>query len=193
MPARRMAIHQEGLTESAPEKQARRPHLIDDGRNRHLRAEVVARHRDGDAARIEPRRHVAEHGGLERAPIAAVDEERERARAAAGAMEQIDDLARAAAVGEAELGALLRGGALAVGRGLARPAGKNLRMLRHPCPVVVLDFVIHSRHAPPPLEWAECAIGATAATAPVPASRLCEAATTCMAEPGDPESRPRIS
>ena len=57
-------------------------------------AEIVADHRDRHAVRIEPARHVAEQRRVERAPVAAMDEQRERRRDVRARREQIDELAR---------------------------------------------------------------------------------------------------
>src|SRR4029079_10490250 len=89
-------------------------------------------------------------GGLERAPVAAVDEDRERrsgVRIVAG--EIVVDLPRARAVGDAELG--LAAGRFAIGGCLAVPARENLGMLFDPAAVVVFFFVIDRRHHPSPI------------------------------------------
>jgi hypothetical protein len=120
-------------------------HLIDDLGDTHLRTQVVAGHRDRDAALVEPTCHMAERRRIERAPVAAVDEEREGRGLSFRRKEQTDRLARARAVAEAEFGVPRSRGRVAIGRGAARLGGKNLRMLRHPGAVVVLGLVI-DRH-----------------------------------------------
>ena len=78
MAAGGMAVHHDALAEALPQEQARRAHLLDDLRDRDLRAEVVARDRDGDAVRVQPRARWLKFVGLERAPVAAMNEQRER-------------------------------------------------------------------------------------------------------------------
>ena len=69
--------------------------------------------------------------GSMRAPIAAMDEHRERRALACRRQEQIDELPLRVAIAKAELGlaALEHVGAIIFGR--ARPAGKNLRVVGH--------------------------------------------------------------
>src|SRR5262245_50649668 len=86
---------------------------------------------------------------LERAPVAAVNEQHQRWRARTGRMEQVDDLARRRPIGEAEFrtgGRLGPAGRLGpIGGGLARPAGENLRMFGNAGAVVVFGFEIDRR------------------------------------------------
>ena len=53
MPAGRVAEDHQALAEAAPEEQAGGADLVDDLRDGHLRAEIVAGDRDRDAARIQ--------------------------------------------------------------------------------------------------------------------------------------------
>src|SRR4051812_23573160 len=137
-----MAIDHQTLPEAAPQEQAGSAHLGDDLPDGYLRAKIVARDRNRDALRIQPCRHVAEGGCFERAPVAAMDEQRERRVAGRLRKKQVDGLARAGAVGKAEFGVLLRLHVFAISRGRLTPARKNLRMLGNTRPVVVLDFVV---------------------------------------------------
>jgi hypothetical protein len=73
-------------------------HLRDDFSDAHNWTEIVAGHRDGNAAPIRPARHLAEHRGIERTPPAAVDENRKRRIFAGRRKEQVDRLARRIAV-----------------------------------------------------------------------------------------------
>ena len=111
-----------------------------------LRAEIVAGDRDADAARVEPARHVAEHRGFERAPVAAVNEEGERRLLGRRGPEQIDGLPRCVRVGEAEFGAALLHRQEAIGFRVPRPARENLRVLGHARAVVVFHLVVDRRH-----------------------------------------------
>ena len=79
MAAGGMAAHHDALAEPLPEIQARGLRLLDDLSDRDLRSEIVAGHRDGDAVGVHAARHLAEARRFERAPVAAVNEQRERA------------------------------------------------------------------------------------------------------------------
>ena len=92
MTAGGMAVDQNALTGALPEEQAGVPHLLDDVRDRHCRAQVVTRHRDADAAGIEAARHLAELRGFQRFPVAAVNEQCERRLFLCGRPEQIEEL-----------------------------------------------------------------------------------------------------
>ena len=143
MAAGGMAADHDALAEPLPEKEAGLLRLLDDFGDRHLRHQIVARHRDGDAVRVHAARQLAEHRGLERAPVAAVNEQRERrVGAAALGRENVDDLARRRTKFQAELGAAVGLGLLAIGRGVALPALEDFRMLRHPGAVVVFNLVV---------------------------------------------------
>src|SRR5256885_9832205 len=110
---------------------------------------MVARDRARDAARIEARRHVAESRGVKRAPVAAMDEQREWRVAGRIGKEQVDLLARARPIGEAELDILVARHPLAIGRGIALPAREDLAVLGHACAIVVFDVVVdHSASSP---------------------------------------------
>ncbi len=125
------------------------PDLLDDLGNGHVRAEIVADHRNRDAMGVEPARHVAEHRRLERAPVSAMDEQRQRRRHVGPWREQIDELARALPVAQPELGAPLLHRLVAIVLGIAHPFGEDFRVLGHAGAVVVLDLVI-DRHASSP-------------------------------------------
>ena len=146
MAAGGMAAHHDALVESLPEIKTRLLRLLDDLPDRHLRREVVAGHRDGDAMRVHAARHLAEARRLERAPVAAMDEQRERAVGPAARLEQVDGLARRWPVLQPDLGAAFLAGFVAVGSAIARPARENLRMLRHPRAVVVFNLVVDGGH-----------------------------------------------
>src|SRR5262249_24012924 len=113
----------------------------------HLRGEVVAGDRNRHAAPVEPARRMTEEGRIERAPIAAVNKERERRGAAIRREEQIDRLPRRRAVADAQFRASRAGGLVAIGRRTALPGGKDLRMLRYPGADVVFDLVIDRHEA----------------------------------------------
>src|SRR6266700_3357258 len=88
---------------------------------------------------------MAETCGIERAPVAAMDEQRERRVPGRIGKEQIDLLARAGAVGEAEFRVLFHFHAVAIGRRVMLPAGEYLGIFRHARAVIVLDLVVN-RH-----------------------------------------------
>ena len=106
MPAGRVAVDQHPLPEALPQEHAGAPDLLDDVADGDDRTQIIARHRDGDAAAVEAARHVAEIRWIERAPIAAMDEDRQRSRLARLRQEEIERLPRRVAIGEAELGAV---------------------------------------------------------------------------------------
>ena len=119
--------------------------------DRHLRDKVVAGDRDGDAVRVHAPRHVAEARRVERAPVAAVDEQRKRRVALPPFGENRSIYCRAV---EPKLHANL-GAALGLGR-RGRPRRRaasveNLRMLGHPGAVVVFDLVVDGHEKLPPL------------------------------------------
>src|SRR5262249_17593367 len=107
---------------------------------------TVAEGRGRHAVGVEPARHMAEHRWIERAPVAAVDEQRERRHHAGARREQVDELARWRSVTQAELGApfLHRLGPVILGR--ARPADEDFGMLGYAGAVVVFGLVV-DRHA----------------------------------------------
>ena len=168
MAAGGMAVDHHALAGALPEKQQRVPHLLDDVVDRDLRAEIVAGDRDRDAVGVEPARHVAEQRRIERAPIAAMDEQSQRRLADFAGGEQVDELARRRAVVQPELGAALLHRLPAVILGLSRPAREDLRVLRHPRAVVVLGLVVDRRHSRLPIrqDWASAARSARARFVP---------------------------
>jgi hypothetical protein len=146
MSAGGVAVEHHALTGAQPHEQAGAPDLIDDLGDGHLRAEIVADDRDRHAVGIEPARHVAEQRWVERAPVAAVDEQRERRDHAGARRKQVDELAQGRSVAQSELGAPLlhRFGPVILGR--ARPAGEDFGVLGYAGAVVVFGLVI-DRHA----------------------------------------------
>ncbi len=146
MAAGRMADKKHRPIVALPHEHAGAADLLDDVGDGDIRAQIVAGDRDNDAVRVEAARHLAEHRGIERAPPAAMDENRKRRRLARRRKEQIDDLPRRIAVGQAKLGApgFERLGAIIFA--FAYPAGENLRMFRHAGAIVVFDFVIDGGH-----------------------------------------------
>jgi hypothetical protein len=144
MSAGGMAVDENAFFVFAPQPQAGREHLFDDGGDRDLRAEIVTGDRDGHTARVRSGCQLAEHRWLERAPPAAVNEQCERRhRVVVLGPEQIEGLALRGAIGEAEFGVARR---RAVGRRRALPARENLRMFGHPAAIVVFGFVIDGQH-----------------------------------------------
>ena len=92
-----------------------RAHLANDVVDRNIRTEVVARHGDRDAVRVQPARAVAEEGAVERLPVAAMDEHHDRPVAA---VKDVDGVAAAGSIGQRARRVLL-----AIGRRvLAQPA-----------------------------------------------------------------------
>src|SRR3712207_4441723 len=114
------------------------------------RAKLVARHRHREPVSVEPARQMAEGRAVEALPIAAMDEH-DRAAPRLVRLEQVDHLPLAAAV-------TMRGVAGAgfgpVGGGVLSPAPHDVRMLRHPGPVVVLCLVVDPAHRPRPADAA---------------------------------------
>jgi hypothetical protein len=151
MASGRVAVHHDAAREPAPQEQARLSHLVDDAGDRDVRAEIVAGDRDRHAVAVEPLRHVAELAGLERAPVAAMDEQRERRVAAALRVEQVDGLARRRPIGEAEIGPSRGLGGLAIGGRVALPAREDLRMLGDARAIVVFGLIV-GRHVVPRVE-----------------------------------------
>src|SRR4029079_14904494 len=99
--------------------------------------------------RVHAARHLAEARRFERAPIAAVHEQCERAGVVATWPEQIEGLARRGAVLQSDLGAAVLPGFITIARALALPTLEDLRMLGHPGAVVVLDLPINGHETPP--------------------------------------------
>src|SRR5262249_14666418 len=121
------------------------------------------------AMRIHAARHLAEARRLERAPIAAVHEQREWAGVAAARSEQIDGLPRRGPVFQPDLGAAVLAGFVTIGRALALPALENLRMLGPPGAVVVLDLPIDGHESLPGNSWlASCNHAKRASESPHP-------------------------
>ena len=89
---------------------------------------------------VQPAREMAEERTIQRLPVAAMDEDDDRARAIAG--KQIDPVALARTVGITLSAGLMR---LAIGRRIARPAGDDRGILRNPRAIIVFDLVVHIR------------------------------------------------
>src|ERR1700733_16244506 len=141
-----MTVNEYAAAEPLPQKSAGAVHLLDNLGDADIRAEIVAGHRHGNAARIQSARHLAEERRIERAPPAAMNEQRERRIFAGLRQEQVDILPRRIAIGEAKLGAagFERVGAIILS--FPCPAGKNLRMFRHAGAIVVFGFVVDGGH-----------------------------------------------
>ena len=134
MSAGGMAAHHDALARSASRETGRRLRLLDDLADRDLRREIVAGHRDGDAVRVHAARHLAEARRLERAPVAAVDEQRERAALSSpprGLNRSMVWRARGA-VFQPELGAAFSRGLGAIGGGFALPSARKSADARAP-------------------------------------------------------------
>src|SRR6185312_7533202 len=136
-------IDHDALAVTAPQRQAGRAHLFDDGGNAHVRDEIVAGDGNRDAVRVGADRGLTEHRGIERAPPSAVNEHRERRLAAAGSRENVDCLPGRRAVSDGQFGA---GSRLAIGLGLTRPTRENLRVFGNAATVVVFLFIVDRRH-----------------------------------------------
>ena len=117
-----------------------RPHLFDDVGDGNGGAKIVARHRDVDAMGIQPAGEMTEERAIERLPVAAVNEDDDGARAIAG--KQIDPVTFARTIRHRFQRASMR---FAIGLRIARPAGDDRRVFRHPRAVVVFDLVVHIR------------------------------------------------
>jgi hypothetical protein len=144
-----MAEHHDALFVFAPQEQTHRTHLLGDGGDRDIGTQVVAGDCDGDAVRVRTRGNLAELARMQRAPPAAVDEQRQRCaiigRAVIPRRENIDELPLARSVFQSEFGL---GRRLAVRFGVAVPARENIDVLRHAGPVVVFLLVV-DRHVEP--------------------------------------------
>ena len=96
--------------------------------------------RDIDAMGVQPAGEMAEERTIQRLPVAAVNEDHDRARAVAG--KEIDPVALARAVGDHAPAGATR---LAIGCGVAGPAGHDHGIFRHPRAIIVFDLVVHIR------------------------------------------------
>ena len=144
MAAGGMAEDEAALALAPIQERHRRPRLRDDLGEADIGAEVVARDRHRDAVPDEAARDMAEQAAVEGAPVAAVEEERQR-RAARIALrqEEIEPRPLGVAIGEAELGP----GAVAEGGRGMPPAVDDRRVLGHPATVVVLGFEVEPHGA----------------------------------------------
>ncbi len=142
MAAGGMAVDHHAAAGAQPQEQARVPDLLDDLGDRHFGTEVVTDDRHRHAAGIEPARHVAEQRRIERAPVAAMDEQRQRGGHAGAGREQVDELPQGLAVAQSQFRApfLHRLGTIVLG--LARPAREDVRVLGYAGAVVVFGFVV---------------------------------------------------
>ena len=95
-----------------------------------------------DPSLFSPRAMLAEQRWVERAPVAAMDEQRERRRDIGARRKQIDELARRRSVTQSKLGTPLLHGFGAIVLGLARPACEDFRVFGHAGAVVVFGFVV---------------------------------------------------
>src|SRR5258708_10549014 len=98
---------------------------------------------------------MVETGASKRWQVAAVNKDDDWPLAVAG--KQIDPVAFARTVAYLLQGAMMR---LAIGLRIARPAGHNRRIFRHPRAIIVFDLVVHvrvhkvtSRSATPSAPW----------------------------------------
>src|SRR5258708_30055297 len=96
MPARGMAAGDERLAEPR-QLMRRRPHLLDNLVDGDIGTKVVAWNRDADAMGIQTSGEVAEKRAVQRLPVAAMNEDDDRALAIAG--KEIAHVPRAGAVG----------------------------------------------------------------------------------------------
>ena len=87
-----MAAHQHAAIEALPQRRAGASDLLDDVGDGDDRAEIVADHPDREAALVQPARHMAVERRIHGAPIAAMDEDRERRAFARRREKQIDEL-----------------------------------------------------------------------------------------------------
>lgn len=141
-----MTANYETLTEAPIEKEHGVAGVLDDVRDFHFRAKPIFDHRDGIPARVGAASPVAEHGDVERTPIAAVEDDEERAvRFVAVGMEEVDRVARMRSVRDAELRAARAG--TPIGRGIATPAGDDLGMLGNPGAIVVFGLEVERAQA----------------------------------------------
>src|SRR5690242_19906025 len=118
------------------------PDLINDFRDRDLGAEIIAHDPNSDPMRVGTSRHLTEQRGLQRAPVAAMDEEGERRRNLRLGRKQVNRLPQCRAVAQTQLGAALLHGLSPVVLGFPSPPRKNIRMLRNAGTIVVLDLVV---------------------------------------------------
>src|SRR5579863_3818167 len=162
MPTCRMAKDKRPLVEALPEKHTGTAHLFDNDVDADGGTQIVAYHGDTDAVRVRAARHLAEHGTIERAPPAAVDEQRKRRVSRRVRHEQIQRLPRRVAIRQSELGAATLKGVKAVSLSVAHPAREYLLVIRHAGAVVIFSFVIDSGHARLPARTArEIAVSLT--------------------------------
>src|SRR5258705_8360688 len=123
-------------------------HLLDNVIHGNAWTEVIAWNGDADPVAVQSSREVAERTTLQRLPIAAMNEDNDRAVIIAG--KKINDVPRAGTVGNRA-----RGVPLAIGRGVLCPSGKQRGVFRNPRPVVVFDLIVDSRvqDATTPVAW----------------------------------------
>src|ERR1700682_2642017 len=137
MPARGMAAHHQRAPQ--PRQLPRRgPHLLDNVIDGDTGAKVIAWNCDADPLGVQPFGEVAEKGTVQRLPVAAMNENDDRAFIIAG--KEINSVPRTGTVGNRA-----RRVPLAIGGRVFCPTGDNRRVLRNPRPVVVFELVIDSR------------------------------------------------
>src|ERR1700757_2857077 len=114
-------------------------HLVGDGVNADVRAEVVGWNSNADPMSVQPARTMAKGRAIERLPIAAMNEDDDRSFVRAG--KKIDGMALSWPVANDA-----RRVTLTICGGIPRPARHQRRMFGDPCPVVVLDLVVDISH-----------------------------------------------
>src|SRR5258705_5889482 len=115
-----------------------RAHLLDNVIDGTAWTEVIAWNGEADPVGVQSSREVAERRTVQRLPIAAMNENHDRAFMIT--WKEINDVSRTRAVGNAA-----RGVPLAIGRGVLCPTGEQRGVFRIPRPVVVFDLVVDSR------------------------------------------------
>lgn len=146
MSAGRVAACDQALSKAAVEMNRSLADVVNNVDDADLWAETVTRDSDGIPLGIEAGCPVAEGRGVERAPVAAVNDDDQRAALVyCIRVEEIDRLARMLPVAQTERCA---SGALgAIGGGVAFPPRDDLRVLRNPRAVVVFRLIIQGRRA----------------------------------------------
>ena len=146
MTARRVATHDEALAKASMQEKRGGADVFDDVGNRYFRAKPISNYGDRVSARVGAASPMAEHRRLQRAPVTAVNDDKERkVRVVAIRMEKIDRVARVRAIGNAEFGAPRP--RATIGGCIPLPATNDLGVLRNPGAVVVFDLEIERAQA----------------------------------------------